>query len=263
MGKQLSPDLISLMLSLFIFLLLVFFVVIAIAVRYRKRKRENEQMRIAFSEQLLKSQLEIQHQTLQQVSREIHDNLGQVASLIKINLNTVQLQNREASELKLENTRELVRTLITDLKLLSSSLNTDRIGKTGLLGALRSEVERLNKTGVFSATLTEHDHIPAINNEKSIIIYRMCQEILNNAIKHSQAKEINIDAWYEKNTFILKLTDNGSGFNVAEKMADIHNTGNGLLNLQNRAKVIHASVGFKSEKDKGTETTIEMPLNNT
>jgi signal transduction histidine kinase len=260
MQEKFNSDLISLIASFFFFFLLVFFIVITIAIRYRKRKKENDAMKVLFSEQLLKSQLEIQEQTLQHVSRELHDNIGQIASLIKINLNTLQLQHAEAAEVKLANTKELTRQLITDLKLLSTSLNGDKMNRIGLMKALQNEADKINKTGIFSGKFIQHDAVPVVSDEKAIIIYRMAQEILNNALKHSEATEIIIEAWYAKNTFILVIADDGKGFDVQEKMADITDGGNGLINLQKRAKVINATISINSAPASGTKTRIELIL---
>ncbi len=260
MQEKFNSDLLSIAVSFILFFLLVFFVVIGLAVRYRKRKKENEVLRAQFSEQLLKSRLEIQEQTLQHVSRELHDNIGQVASLIKINLNTIQLQQPAAAETKLENTKILTRQLITDLKLLSTSLNTDKITRVGLMRALQNETENLERTGVFKAQFLQHSEVPVITDEKTIILFRMAQEILNNSLKHAEANEIIIQVQYEKNQFTLTITDNGKGFDVNEKIKDLSDGGNGLLNLRQRAKVIHAHLSFKSAPGEGTETTISMPL---
>ncbi len=260
MDEKFNSDLISAITAFFVFLMLVFFIVITLALRYRRRRKENEEMKAAFSEQLLKSQVEIQEQTLQHVSRELHDNIGQAASLIKINLTTLQIENTEVALAKIDNSKQLLRQLIIDIKLLSTSLNGDKISKVGLFKALQNETDKINKTGVFTANFIQHDHVPQVVEEKAIIIYRMVQEILNNALKHSQAEKISINAYYRKNTFILTVNDNGIGFNVEEKLADMNDTGNGLINLQKRAAVINGTVLFKSHSGIGTETTITIPL---
>lgn len=260
MQEKFNSDLLSIAVSFMVFFLLVFFIVIALAVRYRRRKKENEVLRVQFSEQLLKSQLEIQEQTLQHVSRELHDNIGQMASLIKINLNTIQLQHREAAEAKVANTKELTRQLITDLKLLSTNLNSDKITRLGLMRALQAEADKIERTGAFKAQFIQHNDVPVIADEKTIIIYRMVQEIVNNSLKHSGASEITIQVDYDKKRFTLSVSDNGKGFNPQEKMEDLSDTGNGLLNLRQRAKVINAAISFNSAPGKGTETIISMAL---
>ncbi len=260
MQEKFNSDILSIAVSFVIFFVLIFFIVLSIAIRYRRKKKENEILRVQFSEQLLRSQLEIQEQTLQHVSRELHDNIGQMASLIKINLNTIQLQNPEAAETKLSNTRDLTRQLITDLKLLSTNLNSDKITRIGLMRALQNEAEKIERTGVFKATFLQHNEPPLITEEKTIILYRMVQEIINNSLKHSEASEIKIEVHYAKNQFTLTVADNGKGFAVEEKLTDISDSGNGLINLRQRAKVINANITCKSAPGKGTETIISMAL---
>lgn len=167
------------------------------------------------------------------------------------------VENPLVIEAKLNNTKELVKQLITDIKLLSTSLNGDKMNKVGLMRSLQNEADRINKTGAFVATFEQEGSIPAINNDKAIILYRMVQEVLNNALKHSGAKEISIRAGIdESNRFILTIKDDGKGFDVEEKLKDNNDTGNGLLNLQQRAKVINSLVNFISAPGKGTTTII-------
>lgn len=258
MKEELSTSLLFILITLFFFLLLIFLIVITLAIRYRKRKKENQELKVQFDQELLKSKLEIQEQTLQHISREIHDNLGQVASLIKINLNTLQLEDNSKAGDKIEYTRELVRQLITDLKLLSGTLNSDKVMKNGLTKALEFEVLRLNKTAAFESVFVQHDIVPPIEPDRAIILYRMSQEIINNSIKHSAAKHINIDVYYSGNKLTIKIADDGKGFNPAEKMKDEKNQGNGLDNLVSRAKLVNAEVQFESVFDKGTTVTITM-----
>ncbi|MFT3748653.1 MAG: ATP-binding protein [Agriterribacter sp.] len=222
-----------------------------------KHLKEKESLKAHFSQTLLQSQLEIQDQTLQHISRELHDNLGQIASLIKINLNTIQLENTAKAAQKIEDTKELIRQLITDLKGLSVRLNSDRITQFGLIKTLQAETERINSTDAFSASFEATGTDPTLTPEKSIILYRMIQEIINNIIKHSEAKHIDIKLNATENLFTLVFRDDGIGFNVEEKL---NNSGAGLLNLQNRAKLINAQLTIQSTPGNGTVFTIQMPL---
>lgn len=243
-----------------LFLLVAFFLVLFVLYFFKKKKQillEKELLKKTFTENLLQSQLEIQEQTLRHISYELHDNLGQVASLIKINLNTLQLNDSFKASEKIEITKDLTRQLISDLKSLSVSLNADRITRQGLVKALETEVERLNKTGQFTATLIQESDIPSVNNDTAVIVYRMAQEILNNAIKHSGAKQIKVSFHASKNLFTLAVTDDGVGFNVEEKM---NGGGAGLHNLQNRARLINAQLIIQSTPQNGTTISIELPI---
>lgn len=206
---------------------------------------------------LLQSQLEIKEQTLQHIAHELHDNLGQVASLIKINLNTLQLQDEQKALQKIEDTKELVRQLIADLKSLSVHLNSDWAVQVGLVRGLENEVERLNKTGQWQASLKHEGPLPELNANTTIFLYRMAQEILNNTIKHSGGKHVAISLCTTGNLFTLVFTDDGVGFDLEDKLKS---GGSGLMNLQHRARLIHATMNIQSAPATGTSTTIELPL---
>lgn len=241
-----------------IILLLAIFIFFGI---YQKKRfgfhLEKQQLQAQFSQTLLQSQIEIQEQTRQHISRELHDNLGQIASIIKINLNTITINQPEKAVQKIEDTKELTRQLIADIKALSISLNSDRIAKAGLTTAIATEVERINKTEQFRATFTNTANNIVIDSDKAIILFRMVQEVLNNMVKHSKAKEITVSAYNKENLFILALDDDGTGFNIEEKL---NNGGQGLQNLQNRAALIHAKFIIESKPGAGVHVTIEAPV---
>lgn len=241
-------------------ILLGVFIVIFILF-YQKRHNnyiiEKQQLQLQFSQTLLQSQIEIQEQTRQHISRELHDNLGQIASVIKINLNTITIDKPEKATQKIEDTKELTRQLIADIKALSVSLNSDRIVKAGLIAAIATEVERINKTEQFETVFINNTNNPSIDNDKAIILFRMVQEVLNNMVKHSQAKEITVTLNSKENLFILALSDNGTGFSIEEKM---NSGGQGLQNLQNRAALINAEYVMESVPGTGTKVIIEVPV---
>jgi signal transduction histidine kinase len=250
----------ALLIGVLVLIILVCFIIAFIMFYQKKRSAhvtEINTVKLKFHQTLLQSQLEIQEQTLQHISHELHDNLGQVASLIKINLNTLQLNDTDKATEKIENTKELTRQLITDIKTLSVSLSSDRIAQTGLAKALEIEAERLNKTGQFEAGFVQEGNMPAIDNDKAVILYRMAQEALNNMVKHSGAKHIIVLLNATENLFTLALSDDGIGFNIDEQ---IKNGGAGLLNLQNRAKLINAQLSIQTAPGNGTRITIELPL---
>ena len=118
-------------------------------------------------------------------------------------------------------------------------------------------MERLNKTGEFIATYNLLGAIPDIDADKALILYRMAQEVLNNMVKHSKAKHINILLQVNENVFILAFSDDGIGFNAEEKATA---SGAGLRNLQSRALLINAQLHIESLPGNGTTITIGLPL---
>jgi signal transduction histidine kinase len=244
-----------------IFLLIIGLFIVSFILIYNRRHRkfmqEQEELKNIFTQTLLQSQLEIREQTLKYIGKELHDNLGLVASLIKINLNTLSSEDPTKALCKIEDTKNLTRQLIRDLKSLSVSLGADRIAEGGLAEALKHEVDRLSKTGIVNASFLVEGNMPDLNLDQATILFRMAQEILNNIIKHSSAKNCNILLTGLNNILILDLSDDGIGFIVKEKT---QSAGAGLRNLENRARLINANLILESVPGKGTRAIIELPI---
>ncbi|MES3017330.1 MAG: ATP-binding protein [Bacteroidota bacterium] len=206
-------------------------------------------LQFEYGQTLLKSQLEIQEQTLRHISREIHDNIGQVLSLVSLNLNTVVVTDQD----KLKFTSGLVTKAIDDLRGLSKSLNPDRVQMIGITESIKTELDQLERTGIFHTTLNAERDLREISPEKTIILYRMIQEVLNNIIKHSRAAKVIIRFHGDDNTDLISITDDGCGFDLT------HNSpGIGLQNLRQRAIMINAELTITSKINEGTTVSFSL-----
>jgi len=213
---------------------------------------EKQLMKTQFEQQLLQAQLEIQEQTLKTISEEIHDNVGQVLSLAKLNLNTFENDSTK----KLEDTKELISKAINDLRNLSRSMHGDRIAEMGLLQSLTDEVQILQNSGEFETHLLVSGESYKLSIQKEIIIFRIVQEALNNIIKHAKAKNIILHINYQPQIFTLIIEDDGIGF---ETITQQNKNGIGLKSMQNRAQLIGASCTLQSVNTNGTTITITLP----
>ncbi len=231
---------------LILVIIAVFFLLVLIYFNNKKIQniREKEMLKKEFDQALLQTQLEVQEQTMKQISLEIHDNIGQVLSLVNLNLQTLSPGDTE----KLNTTSVLVNKAITDLRSLSKSLNPESIGKKGLTELLQEELNLLQRSGRFVTKLEVEDDI-ALPTNQLVILYRMIQEVLNNIIKHSEATMVNATLKKQK----LTISDNGKGF-----LNDGSYAGLGLNNLRQRGKVIGATVIIESVADKGTSVTFSL-----
>jgi len=242
--------------SLFILLLVisVFFLFRIYLKRKNKLLLEKERMNIEFEQTLLKSQLEIQEHTFNDISREIHDNIGQVLSLVRINLNTLRAPDDME---KVELMDELMGKAISDLRSLSHSLDADHIRNNGWPVAVNKLLNDLQKTGKYKTFIHIDEDLPALGSDKPIILFRMIQETINNIIRHAAADTIYLDAKKENDKIIIKIKDNGKGFDAGR-----NSPGVGLQNLKNRSKMINAGLLIKSEQGKGTQVTISIKTEN-
>lgn len=242
--------------SLFILLLVIsiFFLFRIYLKRKNKLLLENERMNIEFEQTLLKSQLEIQEHTFNHISREIHDNIGQVLSLVRINLNTLKAPD-DTEKVNLMD--ELMGKAIADLRSLSHSLDADHIRNTGWLVPVHKLLNDLQKTGKYKTFIDHDEKLPALGNDKPIILFRMIQEAINNIIRHAAANTIYLEAKKENDRLVIKIRDNGKGFDAGRNSGGV-----GLQNLKNRSKMINADLSIKSEQGNGTTVTISIMKEN-
>lgn len=238
---------------------LIVFIGYFLFLHYKTRQRFDWE-RQQFKQAVLQTEIEIREETLTQISRDLHDNLGQIASLIKINLNLVSKDLKEIDKLKIEDSIELLKRLIADIKSLSTSLNSENLKNFGLLEALNDDIQRINKTGHLNLLIHSNGTMPVLAPEIEIFIYRMSQEIINNALKHAAAKNLYITLQVNEGSLQLTFKDDGKGFQTNNLLEKNAGKGNGLNNLHKRCKIIGAQLNISSILGSGTELTIYLPL---
>jgi signal transduction histidine kinase len=258
MPQQQDEFLITIVVASVFFVLIGIFLMILVFFflrRQRKNKMEKEDMRNRFEQTLLNTQLEIQEHTFNYISQEIHDNIGQILSLVRINLNVL---SEKTPEIHFANTDELLGKAIRDLRNLSHNLNSNRLKEIGIVEGLRSLLLQLDKTEKYSTEFNTPDlALTFMNNDHCLILYRMVQEVLHNIIKHAVASHIiiNIEQKGAK-TYSVSIVDNGIGFDTTTLEDNI--TGIGLQNIFARAKLINAQVKVNSSLGKGTSIIFDI-----
>ena len=240
------------------FLLLFLVVIIIVATtRYQNRKRRHladvERMKNEAAQQILKTRLEVQDKTLTDVSREIHDNIGQILAVVKLNLHAMKPTDHKMIE-HVSGSIDLMNSAITDLRNISKMLSTDYISTQSLPTLLQREVDVINKLQMFEMELITQGEDRPIDPEKQLIIYRIAQECIQNAIKHSEAKKIKISFEFLPHAFALEVADDGKGF-----IYDNKKQGNGLTNLNARVAIIGAMLTIKSKPGEGTSILLSTP----
>jgi len=223
--------------------------------RQLKNRQEQEQLQSNFKQEVLKAQIEMQEQTLNHVSREIHDNITQVLSFVKLNLAMMAKTEEPEKKTGIDETRELVAQAITDLRDLSKSLSFEQIKQIGLLKTIEIETKRINKTAVIKTILNTDGDIYPLGHQRELVLFRIFQEALNNSLKHSGAKHFKISLQYYRELFNLTLEDDGVGFS---KELFGKGDGSGLRNIENRAALIGAIATIDSAPDKGCIINISL-----
>jgi signal transduction histidine kinase len=227
--------------------------------RYRKHLLEKEQLRLSYERELLKTQLEIQEQTFKNISQEIHDNIGQMLSLAKLNLATMDISHPTNLEQKISDSKKLVSQAIYDLRNLSHGLSTDYIADQGLVRAIEHELEMIKKSGDYETVFLLEGTPYPLDKQNELIVYRIVQETLNNIIKHAVSQKIIIHLCYRPEEFTLSIIDDGKGFDLTP-LHDNSSFGLGIKNMHNRARLIGAGFQISSTLEKGTSVTISVPV---
>jgi signal transduction histidine kinase len=217
--------------------------------------REQEILKATYEQTILQAQLEIQEQTLRNVSQEIHDNIGQVLSYVSLSLDRASDLNDTQKNGLIAESRTLVNQSMNDLRDLSKSFSLDNIAANGLATTIKAEVIRLNKSRLINATLNISGDSYSAGENPELVLFRILQEFINNTLKHSRAKHLTIDLSYSTDMLVLKLADDGIGFNT-ESMKN--KDGSGLRNIRNRAALIGAEVTSGSEIGKGSWVSMSL-----
>jgi len=232
---------------------MVFFIVFSV-IQYQRARRhhENELEAILVKNQkeMLTVKLEIKEQTLGAISEELHDNVGQILSLAK--LNVYQIKGTDGEQ-NIKESISLLDKAISSIRGISHLISNNNIEDKHITDLLSTEVEQLEQSGAFESglkILTDNEIL--IEPEKAFIIYRMVQESINNAIKHSKANKIDIFVSEVDNLFCISVEDDGNGFDVRSKVS----RSNGLQNLSKRAEVIAGYLEIESAVGKGTKVKI-------
>ncbi|MCR8561521.1 hypothetical protein KXD93_27955 [Mucilaginibacter sp. BJC16-A38] len=243
--------------AFFVFLVgfIVYFIVLY-QKRQIKNKLERDALEANFRQEFLKSRLEIQEETFAYVSRELHDNINQVLSFVKLNMAMISTADA-GQQTKINENRDLIAQVITDLRDLSKSLSFEHITKQGLVKTIENEVKKLNKSGLINAELIVSGESIPLGEQRELVLFRIFQEAVNNTIKHSGAAQLKISLYYIPEMFNLTLEDDGDGFSV--NSLD-HSKGSGLTNIENRATAIGASAEINSSPGAGCHVKVTLNL---
>lgn len=243
---------ICIILVFILFLISVYFIT---QKRHLKHQKDVATIKNSYQQALLQTRIEIQEETLKHVAREIHDNIGQVLSFVKLNLSPLKPLTDAEKQEKMDESKELVSHVINDLRNLSKSLSMDHFSSKGLQQMIIADAERLNSTGIFIVNTNIAGEAYALPAQHELILYRIFQESVNNCIKHSGAKNLKISLQYSNELIILTVEDDGSGFTPDDGAGE---GGSGLKNMKSRAALIGAELTLQSSPGSGCRISVSL-----
>lgn len=257
MGK----DTLILSLILFNIFFIAFIGAIIIFIRqYRMKKKthlkELEMVDLLHKEELLKTQAEIQKETMNYIGREIHDNVGQKLTLSSIYLQQLVFENKTSQiNESINNINNIINDSLAELRLLSKSLTDDVIKNSSITELINAEcmkIKQLKKCEVhFKSTLS----ISINSYQTKSIVLRIVQEFIQNSLKHSKCKRIDLLLSNINKELNISLKDDGIGFDLNT----LNRSGIGLRNIKKRTEVLDGKYNLQSNAG-GTTLTIKIPI---
>ena len=226
-------------------------ILIVLFIVFQRRKNslllEQKDAEKRFESEISKTRIEIREETFKNISWELHDNIGQLLTLAKIQLQSDSTSN----DLKLTLDKAL-----KELRTISKISNPDFLNSINISEAIQLEVDRLNRLNYIDSEFKICGDEKGIDKKAQIIIFRIFQEFVTNTIKHSKATRLKTNLIYRSNELELSIKDNGKGF----KIGTVDSSGIGLQNMKNRAALVDAKVNIISKPGKGTSLTLKYPI---
>jgi len=208
--------------------------------------------RFAISKQELQEQyshnlINEQEKERAHIARELHDSIGQKLMLL----------SKQTKNLENEHMGNIATSALDEIRSISRGLHPSNLERLGFTEAINVLVYDINS----STDLFFTDHIDNIDNvlskESELHLYRIIQESLSNIVKHSDAKAVILKVDNEIENVKVVVSDNGKGFDFETQFKKMSL---GLKTLFERAKIMKAEISFNSNKEKGTEMTLTIPI---
>ena len=199
--------------------------------------------------------LAVQEKERALVGQELHDNVNQVLTTIKL-YNEICLDDVAKNHVLLQKSVQLLQTTINEIRSLSKRLSAPSLGKMKLSESVKELMQSVAATGRIEVSfdLSGIEELE-VNHEMHITIYRIIQEQLTNIIKHAEASEVKLMLDFIDHYLFLSVVDNGRGFSLSEQKS-----GMGITNMITRAESLHGTVSIYTAPGRGCTLEAKLPL---
>jgi signal transduction histidine kinase len=231
--------------------------------RNLQQQKQIQELKDEMQRQLLESALEVQEVERVRIAKDLHDEVGAMLSATKMSFNQLLRKIDNTTDLATlgKQTKELLDESIGHVRRISKELVPSTLEEFGLMSAID---EFIQKIYLASGVLFVFSHEGVDTNQRfdkkiELTIYRIAQELVNNALKHAEAQQITLKIATQVNKIIFIFTDNGKGFDLESVRKD-PKLGLGMRNIESRLSVINGKLDIKSILGQGTNTVIEIPI---
>ena len=232
-------------------------------IQHKKKVRlhdlETGYLKQEYQAHLLQTRLEVQEQSLQYFSEEIHDNISQVLALVKLNFYELgQMDVSIAAKEIIDQSTHYLGRAISDLRSISHRLNGELISSEGLDKALKKELGFINLSRSVMASIHISGEPYSLGSERELLIFRILQEGIANVIKHSGARNLEVTLYYTDTHFSALIHDDGKGFDPSRAV-----DGLGLITMRSRVALLKGDLQISSQPNGGNDLKLQISSRDT
>ena len=201
--------------------------------------------------------IEAQEEERTRIARELHDDICQRLALLSMELEQVNRGSNSGRSPKLEEIRRHCAEIAGDVQALSHKLHSSKLEYLGLAAAIRSFCREFSQQHDVSVEFADENVPSFLPRDISLSLFRVTQEGLQNALKHSGVGQFSVSLRGSANEIQLEVSDHGAGFDVEAAKLD---RGLGLVSMQERAHLVHGTFTIESSENGGTRILVRVPL---
>jgi len=210
---------------------------------------------------LIRNTVEVENRERERIAADLHDGLGALLSGLMIHIQVLQKRNEEKNDLSLnadlDNLQSMVNSALDGIEEVINNLSPSELLQHGLIDSVQRLVIRINRITQTRFRVESQDQPPELGHHKELLIFRICSELINNTLKHAEAKDAKIKFVIHSRMLIIEYQDNGKGF---EYFPDSSNFGKGgLNNIVRRIESMEGKYTFGNSTHDGMYVKISIP----
>lgn len=244
------------------------FCMISFVMYYQKRRFEEEKrisdIEKTYNRLLLDTALNSEETERRRIAQDLHDDIGTMLSLTKLSLNQLSKMvgnsGNEKEDQIMKKSQTLVEETILHVRRITRDLVPTTLERFGLMEAIEEFIHKLEEDNNLAITFQANtDDFPRQGQKLELTLYRIMQELVNNAIKHASCSKIDIRLEINDQMIGLKVTDNGVGFDP-EKIKENNLAGLGLLGIESRLAIVNGTVQYEKPEKGGASAFAQIPM---
>lgn len=238
-----------------VMVLLLFSLLLTSRNRRLRHKSEVQQMQLNFREELNAIRMDVADQTLKEVARDLHDEVGQLLTFSILQISNLEKAPAEKQPNMMVEIQACVKDALEAVRSISRGLSPDVVNAFGLKPSIEQLFDRAAKRTGLAFELEDNDQTEIYDPSARIITFHLIRESLTNAVRHAEASKILLRMRQEGNDAVIELIDNGKGIqaDTAAKPSM------GVVTMQQRAALIKGTLTIGNAAERGTCVTLRFP----